>query len=62
MTVEELIHLLEGCNRNATIEVAFELHSCNRVLMPTYITVVDDGDTDEDGEYHWTCTIDLGKF
>ena len=52
MTVEELIHLLEGCNINATIEVAFELHSCNRVLMPTYITVVDDGDTDEDGEYH----------
>jgi hypothetical protein len=38
------------------------LHSCNRVLMPTYITVVDDGDIDENGEYHWTCTIDLGKF
>lgn len=62
MQVGELIKLLQECDERAEVEVAFILHSMPRTLMPGNITVVNTGDTDDNGDYHWTCIIDLWEF
>jgi hypothetical protein len=62
MKVWELVELLNECDERWDVEVMFNLHSNKRVLIPDKIKIIEDRETDEEGNYEWVCILNLWDF